>query len=109
MFLGDERVQSLALFIVAYEFGRLDGGAPGMHDDDMKLLRDFADSLSAEAGLMTSTNGWENMIRIIDPGPKSVRTFFVRFEQYLQTLGRSLETVEHWFPPGCGEDKQTPT
>lgn len=100
MYLGDERMESLSLFLGAYEQGREDAGLVGMHADDHALLRTFEAQL-AEG--MTDGGGvegipWNALVKMRDPGPKNVHTFFRLFEAHLQLLGQSLDAVPRWVP-----------
>lgn len=102
MFLGDERLVTLAAFLAGYEQGRADVGVPGMHDDDAALLNEF-DTWLAEQTEHHGTQGalrWPQLVEKIDSGSKNVGTFFRLLDEFLESSGRSLVNVPEWAPIG---------
>ena len=106
MFLGDERVETLATFLAGYEQGRADVGGVGMHDDDALLLNEF-DAWLAERTERHGSQGalrWPQLVGRLDEGPKNVRTFFDLLEEFLESAGRSLNSASAWSPSGWQPD-----
>jgi hypothetical protein len=85
MYLGDENVRTLATYIYAYGQARIDLGVSEFGVQDPPLLAEF------EKWLAHGRHGaWPSIIREEAPGDRSVRHFFVRFEEFLAERGHSL-------------------
>jgi len=106
MYLGDERVETLAAFLAGYETGRADAGETGMHDDNALLLSEFDVRLAEKTGRHGRLGSlrWPQLIARIDSGPSNVRTFFEQFEEFLESTGRSFAGVPEWTPVGWEPD-----
>lgn len=97
-FLGDERVETLSTFLLAYEMGRCDVGFVGMAPEDKAVLAAFEGWLvdrTKEHGEQ-GTAGWPSLVKRIDNSERSVVTFFALFEEFLQGRGDSLDKVQQW-------------
>lgn len=94
-FLGDERLHSLEVYLVAYRQARADLSIERMSPDDERVLADFGSWLASRDTELTDVS-WPIYVQRVDGGPKNVRTFFRLFEEFLAASGRSLEQVEPW-------------
>jgi len=100
MYLGDERIESLSLYLSAYQTAREDAGLVGMHPDDQAMLKSFELRLAEgmpEGGTVEGIP-WNVLVIMRDSGPRNIRTFFGLFEGHLQVLGQSLDNVPPWVP-----------
>lgn len=93
MYLGDERVETLQLYINAYSQAREDLGFRGLVESDERLWREFTDWLRARTHV--SSGGTRpfvvcELIRMLDPKERNVQTFFAEMEAFLQFHGKSL-------------------
>jgi hypothetical protein len=91
MYLGDERVKTLAMFLCGYERALCDLGGSGM---GAIVLTEFREWLSKELNESRSL-GWSELIELEDASARNIYTFFRRFEQFLETRGENLDT---WTP-----------
>lgn len=100
MYLGDERVETLAAYLSAYELGRVDVGGSGLDAKDARLLQEFEGWICAQTPEFGAqgTAGWSLLVRRVDSSAQNVRTFFTLFEQFLATRGESLNNVTPWTP-----------
>ena len=94
MFLyGEERVESLSIYLAAYRQARGDLGFKRMTSEDAELLENFTTWLRSKLNHRGNA-GWTALVLMVDSGPRNVRTFFRLLEEFLATTGRSLETIE---------------
>lgn len=101
-FLGDQRVETLSMFLIAYAMGRCDVSSVGMASEDKTVLAAFEGWLvgrTKEHGEQ-GTAGWPSLVKRIDDSETSVRTFFALFEEFLQGRGESLDNVQQWTSVG---------
>lgn len=95
MFLRDERVESLEVYLAAYAQARADLGFKGMTDEDLQLVQNFnlwlANKLNWHANV-----SWLSFVRRADSGPRNVHTFFRLLEEFLAKNGTSLDEIEPW-------------
>lgn len=99
MFLGNERVATLATYLQGYVQARMDLGMPEFGSGEVTLLSEFEAWLAAE---MNDTRhvAWPTLIATADPGDHSARTFFTRMEEFLQQRGLTLSgSGEPNWPP----------
>ncbi|WP_437997796.1 hypothetical protein WMF26_45295 [Sorangium sp. So ce185] len=89
MFLGDENVKTLAMFIQGYCQVRVDLGMPEFGAGESSLLDEFQKWLSTKLN-DTRDVAWPTLIATEDPGERNVRRFFSRFEAFLRERGDSL-------------------
>ena len=92
MFLGNERVGTLATYLQGYGQARVDLGVPEFGEGEETLLVDFEKWLAAEMG-DTRDVAWPTLIATADPGDHNVRTFFHRLEEFLQQRGQCLSRL----------------
>lgn len=102
MYLGSEQVGTLDTYLQAYGQARVDLGVPEFVDSEATLLEEFEAWLAA-ARSDTRQVRWPTLIATEDPSERNVRTFFVRFEEFLRTRGESLSgDGEPGWPPAPG-------
>ncbi|WP_433927078.1 hypothetical protein AB3662_29085 [Sorangium cellulosum] len=89
MFLGDENVRTLAVFIQEYCQARVDLGMPEFGATESSLLAEFEKWLATKLD-DTRDVAWPTLIAADDPGERNVRAFFSRFEEFLRERGDSL-------------------
>ncbi|WP_437685674.1 hypothetical protein [Sorangium sp. So ce176] len=87
--LGDENVRTLAVFIQGYCQAGVDLGMPEFGATESSLLAEFEKWLATKLD-DTRDVAWPTLIATDDPGERNVRTFFARFEEFLQERGDSL-------------------
>jgi hypothetical protein len=99
MFLGDENVKTLATFIQGYCQARNDLGVPEFGATESSLLDEFEKWLAARLG-DTRDVAWPTLVATEDAGERNARTFFLRFEEFLQERGDSLSrNADVTWPP----------
>ena len=89
MYLGDERVQTLTTYILAYTQAREDLGVPPYGPGEQELLEEFTYWL-ADRRQSDDNCSWPGHIRRIDASDANVHTFFRLFEEYLAERGKAL-------------------
>ena len=99
MYMGDESVKTLATYIQGYAQARIDLGAPEFAEAEAALLTDFTKWLARELSDPREV-AWYTLIASEDPSEFNVRTFFRRFEQFLQGRGDGLSRPSSptWVP-----------
>lgn len=97
---GDERAETLCTLMTGYEQGRADAGAVGMDAEHSELLASFDAWLAKRVNydLSSGSARWPQLIELLDDSRKNVLTFFKLFEEFLQSRGTSLDSVEPWTP-----------
>lgn len=94
MWLGDMRVETLRAYMSGYEDAREDLGTVRMVQEDAQLLAEFAEWLARRTHWDGDPMGWEGHIRVIDGSSQNITTFFRLFEQFLETKGIALSSVQ---------------
>ena len=89
MYLGDERVETLATYIVAYMQARRDLGVPSYRPEDQEMLEEFTYWLSKRRQ-SDDDCAWDGHVKQIDSSGANVHTFFRLFEEFLAERGKAL-------------------
>jgi hypothetical protein len=104
MYLGDERVRTLATFIRAYAQAREDLGIPEFGEGEELVLDDFEKWL-AEKQNDSREVAWPTLIEAVDASERNARTFFRLFGEFLASRGLALTEpstarwpAEEWRP-----------
>jgi hypothetical protein len=97
MYLGDERVRTLATYIQGYTQAREDLGVPEFGDGEGLVLREFEKWLSAKRN-DTRDVAWPSLIEAVDGTERNVQTFFRLFDEFLAGREDSLtaQTDASW-------------
>src|SRR5690242_7918976 len=89
MYLGDEKVRTLATYIRGYTQAREDLGVPPFGDAESELLSEFDAWLPRRLG-SGSVLIWPGYVEEVDGSDRNVHTFFRLFEEFLTGKGKSL-------------------
>jgi hypothetical protein len=94
MYLGDEKVRTLATYIAGYVQAREDLGVPPYGDGEGELLSQFDDWLCErlKTDRISAAPGyaWPRYIEQADGSDKNVHTLIKLFEEFLAGKGKSF-------------------
>ncbi|MCP3138969.1 hypothetical protein [Pyxidicoccus xibeiensis] len=99
MYMGDERVRTLATYLRGYVEARQDLGLPGFSEEETGLMEEFERWLAVKLK-SKRTLGFAGHIDLMDGSEKNVRVFFAEFERFLSERGLALtdELAARWPP-----------
>lgn len=94
MYLGHENVRLLWQYLSGYSQARVDLGLSPFGLGEPDHLREFTAWLRERHGHVHSTIGWYDVIGLLDPSERNIRTFFIEFDAYLFANGLDFGDVE---------------
>jgi hypothetical protein len=94
MYIGNEDVRTLAMYVRGYCDGRLSVGFPAFPPDEASILHDF------ERWMRNRLQGgnnfdWPMLVGLVDDSSRNLQTFYALFDEFLQSAGIAWPRAEH--------------